>query len=123
MRYAVRASDTTQRGYAAPRCETTGVYQVHPLADEGLCQHADGSALRRSVPALENFAPDASRSRARLVKTPGAPVGASVLFPAGAERAAKNRTDEHGGESVLQRWSAQRYASIRCYLVFLRVAR
>ena len=107
------------QGYAAPPVQPTeGVYQVHPLTCEGLCQHADGLSIEAFCAALENL------SRAGCEQEQGALGEAQVhqsahLFSSLQAQSArqKNRTDDMAVESVLQRWSAQRYASdIRCYL-------
>lgn len=105
--------------YAAPPVQPTeGVYQVHPLACEGLCQHADGLSVEAFCTALENL------YRAGCEQEQGALSEAQVhqsahLFSSLQAQSArqKNRTDDMAVESILQRWSAQRYASdIRCYL-------
>ena len=107
------------QGYAAPPVQPTeGVYQVHPLACEGLCQHADGLSVEAFCAALENL------YRAGCEQEQGALGEAQVhqsahLFSSLQAQSTrqKNRTDDIAVESVLQRWSAQRYASdIRCYL-------
>ncbi|WP_303943966.1 FtsK/SpoIIIE domain-containing protein [Rothia mucilaginosa] len=107
------------QGYAAPPVQPTeGVYQVHPLACEGLCQHSDGLSVEAFCAALENL------YRAGCEQEQGALGEAQVhqsahLFSSLQAQSArqKNRTDDMAVESVLQRWSAQRYASdIRCYL-------
>lgn len=107
------------QGYASPPVQPTeGVYQVHPLACEGLCQHADGLSVEAFCAALENL------YRAGCEQEQGALSEAQVhqsahLFSSLQAQSArqKNRTDDMAVESVLQRWSAQRYASdIRCYL-------
>lgn len=107
------------QGYAMPPVQPTeGVYQVHPLACEGLCQHADGLSLEAFCAALENL------YRAGCEQEQGALNEAQVhqsahLFSSLQAQSArqKNRADDMAVESVLQRWSAQRYASdIRCYL-------
>lgn len=107
------------QGYSAPPVQPTeGVYQVHPLACEGLCQHADGLSVRSFCTALENL------YRAGCEQEQGALNEAQVhqsahLFSSLQRQSAqqKNRADDMAVESVLQRWSAQRYASdIRCYL-------
>ena len=106
-------------GYSAPPVQPTeGVYQVHPLACEGLCQHADGLSVRSFCTALENL------YRAGCEQEQGALNEAQVhqsahLFSSLQRQSAqqKNCADDMAVESVLQRWSAQRYASdIRCYL-------
>lgn len=107
------------QGYAAPPVQPTeGVYQVHPLACEGLCQHADGLSVEAFCAALENL------YRAGCEQEQGALGEAQVhqsahLFSSLQVQSArqKSRTDDMAVESVQQRWSAQRYASdIRCYL-------
>ncbi|WP_368886370.1 FtsK/SpoIIIE domain-containing protein [Rothia mucilaginosa] len=107
------------QGYSAPPVQPTeGVYQVHPLACEGLCQHADGLSVKSFCAALENL------YRAGCEQEQGALNEAQVhqsahLFSSLQRQSAqqKNRADDMAVESVLQRWSAQRYASdIRCYL-------
>ena len=107
------------QGYAAPPVQPTeGVYQVPPLTCEGLCQHADGLSVEAFCAALENL------YRAGCEQEQGALGEAQVhqsahLFSSLQAQSArqKNRTDDMAVESVLQRWSAQRYASdIRCYL-------
>lgn len=107
------------QGYAAPPVQPTeGVYQVHPLTCEGLCQHADGLSIEAFCAALENL------YRAGCEQEQGALGEAQVhqsahLFSSLQAQSArqKNRTDDMAVESVLHRWSAQRYASdIRCYL-------
>lgn len=107
------------QGYSAPPVQPTeGVYQVHPLACEGLCQHADGLSVEAFCTALENL------YRAGCEQEQGALGEAQVhqsahLFSSLQRQSAqqKNRADDMAVESVLQRWSAQRYASdIRCYL-------
>ena len=102
------------QGYAMPPVQPTeGVYQVHPLACEGLCQHADGLSLEAFCAALENL------YRAGCEQEQGALSEGQVhqsahLFSSLQQQ---NRTDDMAVESVLQRWSTQRYASdIRCYL-------
>ena len=102
------------QGYAMPPVQPTeGVYQVHPLACEGLCQHADGLSLEAFCAALENL------YRAGCKQEQGALSEGQVhqsahLFSSLQQQ---NRADDMAVESVLQRWSAQRYASdIRCYL-------
>ena len=102
------------QGYAMPPVQPTeGVYQVHPLACEGLCQHADGLSLEAFCTALENL------YRAGCEQEQGALSEGQVhqsahLFSSLQQQ---NRADDMAVESVLQRWSAQRYASdIRCYL-------
>ena len=106
-------------GYSAPPVQPTeGVYQVHPLACEGLCLHADGLSVETFCAALENL------YRAGCEQEQGALNEAQVhqsahLFSSLQRQSAqqKNRADDMAVESVLQRWSAQRYASdIRCYL-------
>mgnify|MGYP001741359820 CR=1 FL=1 len=106
-------------GYSAPPVQPTeGVYQVHPLACEDLCQHADGLSVEAFCAALENL------YRAGCEQEQGALNEAQVhqsahLFSSLHSQNArqKNRADDMAVESVLQRWSAQRYASdIRCYL-------
>lgn len=106
-------------GYSAPPVQPTeGVYQVHPLACEDLCQHADGLSVEAFCAALENL------YRAGCKQEQGALNEAQVhqsthLFSSLQRQSAqqKNRADDMAVESVLQRWSAQRYASdIRCYL-------
>mgnify|MGYP003081786191 CR=1 FL=1 len=107
------------QGYAAPPVQPTeGVYQVHPLTCESLCQHADGLSIEAFCAALENL------YRAGCEQEQGALSEAQVhqsahLFSSLQAQSArqKNRTDDMAVESVLHRWSAQRYASdIRCYL-------
>ena len=106
------------QGYAAPPVQPTeGVYQVHPLACDGLCQHADGLSVEAFCAALENL------YRAGCKQEQGALSEAQVhqsahLFSSLQQNAQqKNRTDDMAVESVLQRWSTQRYASdIHCYL-------
>lgn len=107
------------QGYAAPPVQPTeGVYQVHPLACEGLCQHAEGLSVEAFCAALENL------YRTGCEQEQGALGEAQVhqsahLFSSLQVQSArqKSRTDDMAVESVLQRWSAQRYASdIRCYL-------
>ena len=102
------------QGYAMPPVQPTeGAYQVHPLACEGLCQHADGLSLEAFCAALENL------YRAGCEQEQGALSEGQVhqsahLFSSLQQQ---NRADDMAVESVLQRWSAQRYASdIRCYL-------
>lgn len=102
------------QGYAMPPVQPTeGVYQVHPLACEGLCQHADGLSLEAFCAALENL------YRAGCEQEQGALSEGQVhqsahLFSSLQQQ---NRADDMAVESVLQRWSAQRYAfDIRCYL-------
>ena len=107
------------QGYAVPPVQPTeGVYQVHPLACEGLSQHADGLSVEAFCAALENL------YRAGCEQEQGALSEAQVhqsahLFSSLQAQSArlKNRSDDMAVESVLQRWSTQRYASdIRCYL-------
>lgn len=102
------------QGYAMPPVQPTeGVYQVHPLACEGLCQHSDGLSVEAFCTALENL------YRAGCEQEQGALSEGQVhqsahLFSSLQQQ---NRADDMAVESVLQRWSAQRYASdIRCYL-------
>ncbi|OFL75865.1 hypothetical protein HMPREF2749_07240 [Rothia sp. HMSC075F09] len=102
------------QGYAMPPVQPTeGVYQVHPLACEGLCQHADGLSLEAFCAALENL------YRAGCEQEQGA-LGEGQVHQSAhlfSSLQQQNRADDMAVESVLQRWSAQRYASdIRCYL-------
>ena len=112
------------QGYAAPAVQPTeGVYQVHPLACEGLCQHADGLSVEAFCAALENLyragceQEQGALSEAQVHQS--AHLFSSLQFSSLQAQSTrqKNRTDDMAVESVLQRWSAQRYASdIRCYL-------
>lgn len=112
------------QGYAAPAVQPTeGVYQVHPLACEGLCQHADGLSVEAFCAALENLyragceQEQGALSEAQVHQS--AHLFSSLQFSSLQAQSArqKTRTDDMAVESVLQRWSAQRYASdIRCYL-------
>ena len=112
------------QGYAAPAVQPTeGVYQVHPLACEGLCQHADGLSVEAFCAALENLyragceQEQGALSEAQVHQS--AHLFSSLQFSSLQAQSArqKNRTDDMAVESVLLRWSAQRYASdIRCYL-------
>lgn len=112
------------QGYAAPAVQPTeGVYQVHPLACEGLCQHADGLSVEAFCAALENLyragceQEQGALSEAQVHQS--AHLFSSLQFSSLQAQNArqKNRTDDMAVESVLQRWSTQRYASdIRCYL-------
>lgn len=111
-------------GYVAPPVQPTeGVYQVHPLACEGLCQHADGLSVEAFCAALENLyragceQEQGALSEAQVHQS--AHIFSSLQFSSLQAQSArqKNRTDDMAVESVLLRWSAQRYASdIRCYL-------
>ena len=112
------------QGYAAPPVQPTeGVYQVHPLTCEGLCQHADGLSVEAFCAALENLyragceQEQGALSEAQVHQS--AHLFSSLQFSSLQAQNArqKNRTEDMAVESVLQRWSAQRYASdIRCYL-------
>lgn len=112
------------QGYAAPAVQPTeGVYQVHPLACEGLCQHADGLSVEVFCAALENLyragceQEQGALSEAQVHQS--AHLFSSLQFSSLQVQSArqKNHTNDMAVESVLQRWSAQRYASdIRCYL-------
>ena len=112
------------QGYVAPAVQPTeGVYQVHPLACEGLCQHADGLSVEAFCAALENLyragreQEQGALSEAQVHQS--AHLFSSLQFSSLQAQSTqqKNRTDDMAVESVLQRWSAQRYASdIRCYL-------
>lgn len=112
------------QGYAAPPVQPTeGVYQVHPLTCEGLCQHADGLSVEAFCAALENlYRAGCEQEQGALSETQvhqSAHLFSSLQFSSLQAQNArqKNRTDDMAVESVLQRWSAQRYASdIRCYL-------
>lgn len=107
------------QGYAAPPVQPTeGVYQVHPLACEGLCQHADGLSVEAFCAALENLY-HAGREQEQGALNEAQVHQSAHLFSSLQSQNAqqKSRTDDMAVESVLQRWSAQRYASdIRCYL-------
>lgn len=107
------------QGYAAPPVQPTeGVYQVHPLACEGLCQHADGLSVEAFCAALENLY-HAGREQEQGALSEAQVHQSAHLFSSLQSQNAqqKSRTDDMAVESVLQRWSAQRYASdIRCYL-------
>ena len=112
------------QGYAAPPMQPTeGIYQVHPLACEGLCQHADGLSVEVFCAALENLyragceQEQGALSEAQVHQS--AHLFSSLQFSSLQVQSArqKNHTNDMAVESVLQRWSAQRYASdIRCYL-------
>lgn len=117
------------QGYVAPAVQPTeGVYQVHPLACDGLCQHADGLSVEAFCAALENLyragceQEQSALSEAQVHQS--AHLFSSLQFSSlqfsslqAQSARQKNRTDDMAVESVLQRWSAQRYASdIRCYL-------
>lgn len=102
------------QGYAMPPVQPTeGVYQVHPLACEGLCQHADGLNVEAFCAALENlYRAGCEQEQGPLSE--GQVHQSAHLFSSLQQQ---NRADDMAVESVLQRWSAQRYASdIRCYL-------
>lgn len=112
------------QGYVAPAVQPTeGVYQVHPLACEGLCQHADGLSVEAFCAALENLyragceQEQGALSEAQVHQS--AHLFSSLQFSSLQAQNARqmNRTDDMAVESVLLHWSAQRYASdIRCYL-------
>lgn len=112
------------QGYTAPAVQPTeGVYQVHPLACEGLCQHADGLSVEAFCAALENlYCAGCEQEQGALGEAQvhqSAHLFSSLQSSSLQAQSArqKNRTDDMAMESVLQRWSAQRYASdIRCYL-------
>ena len=112
------------QGYTAPAVQPTeGVYQVHPLACEGLCQHADGLSVEAFCAALENlYCAGCEQEQGALGEAQvhqSAHLFSSLQFSSLQVQNArqKNRTDDMAVESVLLRWSAQRYASdIRCYL-------
>lgn len=107
------------QGYAAPPVQPTeGVYQVHPLACEGLCQHADGLSVEAFCAALENLYRTGREQEQGALGEAQVHQSAHLFSSLQAQSARqKNRTDDMAVESVLQRWSAQRYASdIRCYL-------
>lgn len=107
------------QGYAVPpRQPTEGVYQVHPLACEGLCQHADGLSVEAFCAALENLYRTGCEQEQGALGEAQVHQSAHLFSSLQAQSARqKNRTDDMAVESVLQRWSAQRYASdIRCYL-------
>ena len=107
------------QGYAAPPVQPTeGVYQVHPLTCEGLCQHADGLSVEAFCAALENLYRTGCEQEQGALGEAQVHQSAHLFSSLQAQSARqKNRTDDMAVESVLQRWSAQRYASdIRCYL-------
>lgn len=107
------------QGYAAPAVQPTeGVYQIHPLACEGLCQHADGLSVEAFCAALENLYRAGCEQEQGALSEAQVHQSAHLFSSLQAQNARqKNRTDDMAVESVLQRWSAQRYASdIRCYL-------
>ena len=107
------------QGYAAPPVQPTeGVYQVHPLACEGLCQHAEGLSVEAFCAALENLYRTGCEQEQGPLSEAQVHQSAHLFSSLQAQSARqKNRTDDMAVESVLQRWSAQRYASdIRCYL-------
>ena len=107
------------QGYAAPPVQPTeGVYQVHPLTCEGLCQHADGLSVEAFCAALENLYRGGCEQEQGALGEAQVHQSAHLFSSLQAQSARqKNRTDDMAVESVLQRWSAQRYASdIRCYL-------
>lgn len=106
-------------GYSAPPVQPTeGVYQVHPLACEGLCQHADGLSVEAFCAALENLYRAGCEQEQGPLREAQVHQSAHLFSSLQAQSARqKNPTDDMAVESVLQRWSAQRYASdIRCYL-------
>lgn len=107
------------QGYAAPPVQPTeGVYQVHPLTCEGLCQHADGLSVEAFCAALENLYRAGCEQEQGPLSEAQVHQSAHLCSSLQAQSARqKNRTDDMAVESVLQRWSAQHYASdIRCYL-------
>lgn len=107
------------QGYAAPPVQPTeGVYQVHPLTCEGLYQHADGLSVEAFCAALENLYRGGCEQEQGALGEAQVHQSAHLFSSLQAQSARqKNRTDDMAVESVLQRWSAQRYASdIRCYL-------
>lgn len=107
------------QGYAAPAVQPTeGVYQVHPLACEGLCQHTDGLSVEAFCAALENLYSAGCEQEQGALSEAQVHQSAHLFSSLQAQNARqKNRTDDMAVESVLQRWSTQRYASdIRCYL-------
>lgn len=107
------------QGYAAPPVQPTeGVYQVHPLACEGLCQHADGLSVEAFCAALENLYRAGCEQEQGTLNEAQVHQSAHLFSSLQAQSTQKkSRADDMAVESVLQRWSAQRYASdIRCYL-------
>lgn len=112
------------QGYVAPAVQPTeGVYQIHPLACEGLCQHADGLSVEAFCAALENlYRAGCEQEQGALSEVQvhqSAHLFSSLQVSSLQAQSARqmNRTDDMAVESVLLRWSAQRYASdIRCYL-------
>lgn len=106
------------QGYAAPPVQPTeGVYQVHPLACEDLCQHADGLSVEAFCAALENLYRTGCEQEQGALSEAQVHQSAHLFSSLQAQNAQQKRTDDMAVESVLQRWSAQRYASdIRCYL-------
>ena len=65
---------------------TEGVYQVHPLACEGLCQHADGLSLEAFCAALENlYRAGCEQEQGALSEGQVHQSGASVLISSAAE--------------------------------------
>lgn len=107
------------QGYAVPPVQPTeGVYQVHPLTCEGLCQHADGLSVEAFCAALENLYRAGCEQEQGPLSEAQVHQSAHLFSSLQAQSARqKNRTDDMAVESVLQRWSAQHYASdIRCYL-------
>ena len=107
------------QGYAAPPVQPTeGVYQVHPLACEGLCPHADGLSVEAFCAALEKLYHAGCEHEQGALSEAQVHQSAHLFSSLQAQGTRqKNRADDMAVESVLQRWSAQRYASdIRCYL-------
>ena len=105
-------------GYSAPPVQPTeGVYQVHPLACEGLCQHADGLSVEAFCAALENLYRTGCEQEQGALSEAQVHQSAHLFSSLQQSAQQKNRANDMAVESVLQRWSAQRYASdIRCYL-------
>ena len=106
-------------GYSAPPVQPTeGVYQVHPLACEDLCLHADGLSVEAFCAALENLYRAGCEQEQDALNEAQVHQSAHLFSSLQRQNAQqKNRADDMAVESVLQRWSAQRYASdIRCYL-------
>ena len=104
-----------------------GVYQVHPLALNGLCVHADGLNLPAFLKALENLYQSSRQATAKRLSTSQVHRSAHPFSSLRAPKATRQPestelTPQHQGidlsaESLRERWEMNRYAEdIRCYV-------
>lgn len=124
-RHSIRYS--SHRYSPPPIQPMEGVYQVHPLALNGLCVHADGLNLPAFLKALENLYQSSRQATAKRLSTsqvhrsahPFSSLRApkATRQPESTELPPQQQGIDLSAESLRERWEMNRYAEdIRCYV-------